>query len=380
MNKENSVYLNFSTEIDLINEQKEEIKYTRMEDFNISQGFYFALSKKNKIKKYTQHSNIKTEKGEEIILRLRKSKNNNFTIENPINKRYQKEKSTIDSLYNKIWYILNTKETRKTNNNKNDYIINKNDIIRFGNSMYEVIEKFDINKQKEKVNIISHYDISSINKSSESIFKIEVNKYQIKNEEQENLCRICFDGSSSPENPKICICKCNDYIHYYCLKAWIKTKLKKRENQNVVSYFLKKFCCDVCLTPYPLKFKIAEIFKEYSLINLNLPKCHSYFVLESLENSFEPCKYKSFHVVKLNKESFTFGRNERCDIVDIRNISKFHAVFKYNKKTGNLILENRSERFDSYVLVKNPIIIKNKKIDLKISNTYVIANINSEDE
>ena len=380
--EENNVHINFSTEV---NKDNKDNKYNneclKMQYLDISQGFYFAVSKHNNIKKYIQQSEVKTEKGEDLILRIRKSKNKNFTIENPINKRMERTKANFDNLNNKIWYILNTNETRKDNNNKINYIINKNDIIKFNNSMYEVIEKYDKNNDNDKVNIICPYNISKINESSESIFmKDEINTYQYKNEDQENLCRICFDGSSSVENPKICLCKCNDYIHYKCLKRWIKSKTKYRENKNVLSYFIKKFWCEVCLTPYPLKFKIAEICKEYSLVHLKLPISQNFFILESIDNSLEPNIYKSIHIVKLINDRITFGRNELCDIMDLRKISNYHAIFKYDRSNGNLILENRSERFDSYVLVKNPIVIKRNKIDLKIRKTLVTANLYNDNE
>ena len=356
-------------------------KGIKLEDMDISEGYYFVRNKRNDIKKKSQHSDIKTEKGEQLIFRIRKSKKNDFTIENPLNKMMPKTINNIKSLNNKLWYILKSETNENDSNNLDDYILNKNDIIKFGTSKYEVIEKHIENFDGyEKDNIKNNYDISNSNKNLQSIFQIpEIKDADYSNKNIERLCRICFDGESTMDNPKVRLCKCKDYIHYECLKRWIQTKIIKRENnyKTVLSYYLKKFNCDVCVQPYLLKFKISGINnKIYSLINLELPTEQNYIVLESLGIFSHNNNPKVIHMIKLFDSEITIGKNENCDILVFGGyVSRIQAVIKYNNQTGEVILENKSKHYDTLILVKNPIKINEKKIDFQVGRTIITANL-----
>ena len=361
----------------------------KIEEMKISEGFYF-IRHNNIIKKISQHSEIHTEKGEELLFRIRKSKNKNFTIESPIS-NIEKTRNNILNLNNKLWYILSNKNT---DNNIENYILSKNDIIQFGESKYEIVELYieekdknagdKKNKDKNADNNINYLDLNdqyniSKNNKSDSIFNMIIINSEYSNNNQNNLCRICYDGSSSIENPKIKLCNCHDYIHYECLKAWLKTKINKRENgkKTVLTYIIKKFNCEVCLKTYPSKFKISEINKEYSLIDLDYPIGYNYIVLESLgfilgDNNNNTLKL--IHVVKLTEDKIFIGRKDNCDIVDIgQNVSREHATIKYNN--GDVILENLSKTFNTLVLVKKSIVIKEQKIDLQVGRTLITANL-----
>ena len=113
------------------------IRGYKLEEMFIDEGLYFLRNNNYKIRTISQHSEIQTEKGEELLFRIRKSKNKNFTIQNPIC-NIEKSKKGISNLSNKLWYKLSNKNT---DNNIEDYILNKNDIIQFGESKYEIIEK-----------------------------------------------------------------------------------------------------------------------------------------------------------------------------------------------------------------------------------------------
>lgn len=55
-------------------------------------------------------------------------------------------------------------------------------------------------------------------------------------------CKICWDNSSTPENPLLNSCNCDGsvrYIHYECLKYWLKQKMAKKEEKNLISYTWK---------------------------------------------------------------------------------------------------------------------------------------------
>ena len=386
MNKEYLVHLTFCTctpnskcSSDLFTINNKGLKF---DQFNVYENNYFAKNEKNNFLKLSQQSDIKTERGESLIFRIRKSKNNTYTIENPLNKKMLQTINNINNLNGKLWYILNSTPYRDRNN-KDDYIINKNDIIKFGTTKYEVIEKkINIINPKLRLYTENNYVISKINRKNGPIFKIKEIKKGEDSNNDENNCRICFDGSSTEENPKICLCNCHNYIHYQCLKNWLKTKIKLRSNKKktVLSYYIKKFNCEVCTMTYPLKFKISGIEKEYPLVDIQLPEEDNYMVLESLglmgnNNSH----YKFIHVVKLIDETISFGRADNSDILDFsNNISKCHALFKYNIEYGDLFLENHSRNFHTLVLVKNPVELNKNKIDFQIGRTIITANLKKD--
>lgn len=359
------------------------IKIQNIKVKNEKEGLYFVRKKNNHFIQKIQHKDINIDKGEELIFYLRISKNNIFTIENPLQKKMKKTIKNINNLNNKLWYIIKSNFNRFDDNNK-VYYLNINDIIRFGNSKYELIMKNtninNINTENNNQIVIQNkYDINNLNKNTESIFCDNCpNKFIYSKKNEDITCRICFDNSSNINNPLIILCKCHDFIHYDCLKRWIKTKINIIENRkkNVLSYYSKKYNCDVCITPYPLTFKISEINKVYNLIDLQLPTNINYFVLESLDNIRNNGNLKAIHIIKLTGENINFGRNEDNDIIDFHpSVSRKHAVFKYNTNNGEIYIENQSEAFDTAVLVKNSISINKEKIDLEIGRTIVTANL-----
>jgi len=47
-------------------------------------------------------------------------------------------------------------------------------------------------------------------------------------DDEEVFCRFCWDGSNQIQNPLLSVCKCSGgvgYVHYTCLKYWLKTKM-----------------------------------------------------------------------------------------------------------------------------------------------------------
>ena len=56
------------------------------------------------------------------------------------------------------------------------------------------------------------------------------------------------------------------------------------------------------------------------------------------------------------------------------------AAIKYNKENGNLILENRSEKFGTLVLIRGNIKLNEEKINFQIGSSLISANITSNYE
>jgi hypothetical protein len=96
------------------------------------------------------------------------------------------------------------------------------------------------------------------------------------------FCRFCWANETCSDNPLLSSCKCRggvQFIHFSCLKEWIKTKRNQREQSHLSSYYYKSFECEICKTPYPYVFKAGP--RQYNLIDLPKP-AGDYMILESL--------------------------------------------------------------------------------------------------
>ena len=394
----------------------------------ISKNVYVIRKRNNRIIKAYQNSEYNDE--DEILFLIRKSfKTQKFEIVNPVRKLLKKNDYNINALNRRMWYIVKPKDYYNENINE-EYDLNENDIIKLGRRKFEIIKK-NINAKEKRFDINQDndiYSISEMNQKKGSIFNIDLEPdyYQITEKEiekkisQENeknllktndltpenseinnkvsnintqdnidddfnnnngneeLCRICFDYKSTKNNPKLRLCQCKDYIHYECLKAYLSTKLEIHENEkgNVRTYNCNKFNCDVCLAPYPLRFRIAEFNKLYELIDINMPKELDYVILESLDYIKDNGNIKTVHLVELNDEEINIGRYDTNDIIDTDiSVSRKHAVMKYNKETGSLFLENLSEKFGTLVLIKGNIKMNDKKIHFQVGKSYIVANL-----
>ena len=329
----------------------------------------------------------------QILFQLRKSfKKNCYEIINPIKKcnQIQKNSEYIQDLNNRFWYVIRSKNQIHEENDE-DYVLNQNDIIKLGDKKYEVT-KIRINKADgnyEGFRDSKNYNISEINKKAGPIFKFDIknDKYKVQesleNKDCENegeKCWICLQSSStSIDNPLINICKCkNKFVHYLCLKQYLQTKIKIRKNfkHTVCTYCCNKFNCDMCLTPYPTRFKISEFNKEYELVDLNLPEKFNYMILESLDFVKEKDNIKRIHVIKLTGDEIYIGRNGVNDVIDEDlTVSRNHAILKYNQAEGEVVLENRSETYGTLVLIKGNIKMKEKNLNLQIGNSFITVNL-----
>ena len=343
-----------------------------------------------------------------------------------------------------MWFITKSKMYSYYDENNEDYILNENDIIKLGRIKYEVIKKH-INIKNDKIENNYKYNISEINKKSNPVFNINIKRSQYKiNEKTHNVqieefelnqeinnnedvdeinekehkiilnktiskekstktqtnderiknvikekdnddvrCRICYDINSTKENPLIRLCKCKDYIHFECLKFYLSKKYKILENQKhtVITYNCNKFNCEVCLSPYPIRFRIPEFNKIYELIDINLPQELDYIVLESLDYIKDKNNIKTVHIVMLEDEEINIGRMDTNDIIDNDiSVSRYHAQLKYDKENGNLILRNLSEKFGTLVLIRGNIKINENKINFQIGNCFVSANLTLNDK
>jgi len=364
-------------------------------------AYIIKQNNNNTYKVISKQSEFNSNGNNQILFHLRKSfKNNCYEMINPIIKCNQIDKHSeyIEELNNKFWYVIRSKTPIQEENDE-DYVLNENDIIKLGEKKYEVtkirINKADNNYEPSRDD--DNYNISGINKKAGSIFKFDIKKDKYKVESLENKdcekegeqCWICLqDSSTSIDNPLISICKCKDkFVHYLCLKHYLQTKIKIRENfkGTVSTYCCNKFNCDMCLTPYPTRFKISEFNKEYELIDLNLPEELDYMILESLdfvkEKDDKKENIKRIHVIQLKDDEIYIGRNGMNDVIDEDlTVSRNHAILRYNRAEGEVVLENRSETYGTLVLIKGNIKMKKKNINLQIGNSFITANLKPNEQ
>lgn len=344
----------------------------------------FAVKKGKKIKFISQQSDI--EDDEEILFNVRNDLINEFILENPIFKRISE--LNADFLYEKIWFLVRNsmedhlfsrngnsdKEIIIGNTNK-DYELSENDVIKFGREIYIICE-LKLNQSKDE-NEKDNLEPAIVNEKNEIINN---NYIEIINDSiifpGDNICRICLDKNCSQENPLINLCHCDGslkYIHYNCIKEWIKTNCNNedsKENSIVKTYSYRKYCCEMCHTPYPIKFKLSyNNEKIYNLINYELYNETNFIVLESINNDLNN---KIIHVIKLNKYEIFIGRDKEKDLVlNDCTISRTHAKFIYNSIEKKLILKDLGSRYGTMVLIKNQIKINEQKLSLQVGNTYI---------
>jgi hypothetical protein len=310
----------FKHVIDKIDESDESFLYIRKENNRIEK-------KEFKDQPLIDYNHI-------ILFRIRtssKEKNKFEIITIPILKYMKKTKYNIEQLNNYGWLVVRNEntETGFSENENEDYILNENDIIKIGDKKYEII-KININncnKNLSKINNLE-YNISKINNKKGSIFNIDIEDYEYKNElmnenmkknskninkninnnsindnniiiiksnesisasystdliidkinknnkkineynnadsDEEERCKICNKIESTKENPKLKICSCKDYIHFECLKKDINKKIELYENLDLT---IKTYRCSAFNCEKCLQpYPLRFRIKEYNKI------------------------------------------------------------------------------------------------------------------
>ena len=368
-----------------------ESQQTRNLNAVLAESIYIAR-KKHDIKTLSNKNELNPNE-EELLFNVRNDHKDEYILENPVPIRIQPTEKNINDLSNKIWYVLKNDPNQSNNstqtiiNTNDDYYLCKNDIIKLGRVKYSLNE---INIPSRQNNIertkpisdINKYDIDELNKNTEPVFDFI---FQAKDSsefkdipEDERMCKICYsDDNDKENNPLVHLCNCNGglrFSHFECIKKWMETKLVTKENEKktVKSYNIKSFNCEICKTPYPFKFKLNGIEKPFELIDLQKPVNCDYIVLESLNQMKENCNIKSIHVIQLNGDELTIGRGHESDVrINDISVSRSHAKLKYNVEEGTLLLRDLKSKFGTLILIKKPLLIKEKKIHLQIGRTYI---------
>jgi len=129
--------------------------------------------------------------------------------------------------------------------------LKENDVFRLGNCKFIVREiKLDNQIEEEIPNkprtvlIERGPTLASIGNEDNSF-----------NDSNGPLCRICFRGELTEDNPLMnSPCKCigsTKSLHKDCLVRWLRTKMKKKTTGKAQTYSWKRPTCDVCKEYYP---------------------------------------------------------------------------------------------------------------------------------
>ena len=313
-----------------------------------------------------------------------------------------------------IWYVINTEinseKSKDSDNSKNfennisetniiqndDYILGENDILKIGNYKY-IISKIFIKGKSVKV----RKKFCDFLPTLQSV----------------NKCESCGELM-------VRLCECQEYIHVNELKKWMNDRFRKEYGKKFSdNYYFQIYRCNAilnedshnsnnpitCNTDYPLNFKysikdlnddendnseIKEIDNDksgenmeekiFNFVDIPIPNDKDYLILESFpEKETNSNKIpKSIHVVEItDEEDITIGRSHNNKIVlEDKMVSKFHAIIKYDKKSGNLIIKNLSKHAGTLALV-NPnddfLKLSSKPIFFQANKSFFEAKVTS---
>lgn len=296
-------------------------------------------------------------------------KDNSISIEKP-NKtdNLLQTEDSINLLEKSLWYVIGSEN--------NNYVLCENDIIGFGRMKYIVHEIYLMSDDEEEDDGEHNDGRDKNGKSNDNYKYLNKNRepyyVQIPKIEKYKKCKFCDDYN-------ICLCNCKDkYIHLPCLKEDSNVKKLENEKQTRISYYINKYNCKECKTTFPIKINVKEKQNPLEIIEIEKPEDSNYIVLESLGNNDEKGgKYnKLIHVIKLTENIIKIGKNKQNDLViDDPSIEDEHATIKFDKKNEEIILENLTEKDNTFVFIRNMFKMNENKIKIKIGKTLIEANL-----
>ena len=320
----------------------------KKDSFNIkSEGvLYFS---KNKIK-FSEDDGVNDK-----ILEIKKDDYGKYYI----NCEFFKKNMDLNLNNNGAFMIYRYDFFRNEKNLKNQrYTLDIGDIIKIGKIYMKILEiKFqDLNK-----------------KLSTKYLLISQEYQQSKN----RTCRICYDNSSSQENPLINPCQCKGslkYIHYKCLSNWLKNKIEKLNMNNPKNNYLLTFPkalfnCELCKSQIPLNFSYNN--NVYSILSNNNNLCFKNFVIiETLNYNGE----KNINLISLDdRNKITIGRSKKCDFYfQEKTVSRNHCIININHSDKKLFLQDENSTYGTLVLIRNnQIKINETPLRLQIKSVYI---------
>lgn len=186
----------------------------------------------------------------------------------------------------------------------------------------------------------------------------------------EKLCKICCSDEVTKDDPLISPCSCAGsmkYVHFLCLKNWLKGKVTTRSVGNVSSYQWADFKCEVCNSPIPEVVQFKQ--KLFSLIEIVYPTS-PYIILDEIKP--DSPGNQILYVVGLNeKESVSIGRanDAQIKLSDI-SVSRLHAKLKLLNNT--FFVQDNTSKFGTLVSVfKHLLLSIGHDLTIQVNRTVV---------
>lgn len=247
---------------------------------------------------------------------------------------------------------------------KDGYIIKKHDILKLGRMKFKVKEFMTENE---------YFEGEHIEPSPHQGFE-ELHEVQAADSE-DIMCRFCWIGEQTEDNPIIGSCRCAGsikYIHFNCLKLWLESKVSKKNDTDCHSTLnWKNFECELCKLPYPYTFMFKG--KRWNLVDLKRPtdKDTPYIILESLNS--EKNSSRTIHTVIINTDrtSFSLGRGHDSDLrINDISVSRKHASLEY--KDGKFYFIDLKSKFGTLALLSSDVeLVEQNSQTFQIGRTVV---------
>ena len=317
--------------------------------------------------------------------------------------RYEKFYNSVNDLNFNLWKAIENCQNKNIINGKNKeryiYDLKENDIIRLGSAKL-ILREFNIsnnsNKETENKN-----ENNYINRQ----FTMKLN-----NNEGE-ICSICEENNSEPDNPIVKICKCEKYSHFKCLKKEIKKHIaieKDNNNSEDCVRYLVGANCFYCKKFMHLTFIIEnkkEIdknnkYKLFELVDIPRNKNEDYLFFETIDFLDRQQSYiKYFYLIKLRKpeinkniETIIIGNecsndkynntyDKHIKIGNKSTVCKEHALIEYNPVEKSLVLTSPDKKFDTLIL-QNEVSLKTdyKPLFFDFGNLHLEAKLIKYDQ
>lgn len=298
-----------------------------------------------------------------------------------VNNLQEYEKAIYDQLiFGKCAWLVYKKHIYPSDHpisKANKYKLQEGDIIKIGRvillvkkiQLESLKEKQDNINQKEKdiiqninkINVMKPDELLSLNTNNcltpKTVLIMNINKcktYSTSKLKKNCLCRICLcEETDSYNDPLIRPCLCIgslEYLHYYCLKQWLRTKTEVNTNlksNQSRQYLLTEIECEICKGKYPdcvrMNHKIYDLFAfddEYD----------SYISLETIAGDSINNRYLYFASF-VQGDKVSMGRDNNNDIV-ISDISASHLHSVITKNDSHVYIEDCMSKFGTLILVQ----------------------------
>jgi hypothetical protein len=132
-------------------------------------------------------------------------------------------------LNNRMWIIV---RSIKVNGRNEGYAVQPNDIIKIGRVVLRVRELNTDNCLAKETLDEEFMEVTTLQDEPEN----------------EELCKFCWIGEETEDNPKMCPCSCTGsmrYIHFKCLQHWMDTRKQEKVENGVHSLTWKNFDCEI---------------------------------------------------------------------------------------------------------------------------------------